>query len=70
MWINPNRTPKVCFTCDRCGEDVLEGDEYIDVDNNIVCEFCIEDMTAKEVVELFGFQFEEAEPDEPEREYD
>ena len=53
--------PVKCFVCDRCGEDILEGDGYIDIENNKICEFCIEDMTTKEVVELFGFQFEEAE---------
>lgn len=65
-----SKPPVKCFVCDRCGEDVLEGDSYIDVNNNKICEFCIEDMTTKEVVELFGFQFEEAEKEEEEREYE
>ena len=55
--------------CDQCGEDILEGDKFINFDNNIgVCEFCIEDMTTIEILELLGYQLEEAEQDEPERE--
>ena len=40
------------ITCDQCGEDILEGDKFINFDNNIVCEFCLDDMSIKEALDI------------------
>lgn len=35
--------PKVVLTCDKCGEDIYEGDEYYeDIDGECICESCMD----------------------------
>lgn len=46
--------PKKVYACSNCNEDICFGDEYAEIDGEKYCKSCINDMTAKEIVELFG----------------
>lgn len=65
---NAPEPPAVC-TCDKCGESIREGDEYID-DNGNVCRDCIENMSAVELLDVLDIRFRTAEVEEPDYEYD
>ena len=40
--------------CSMCGRGIMDGDEYLDLDGRPICEGCLSEMTAKEVLELVG----------------
>ena len=46
--------PKPVHVCAKCGEGIFEEDRFFDSPDGPVCEGCIEDMTAKEVLEMLG----------------
>lgn len=56
--------PVPIMRCSECGEGIFEGDKYYDTGNGGVCKNCIEDMTAKEFMELIGEKFSTAEKEE------
>jgi hypothetical protein len=61
---------KTIFTCDKCGNGICEGDEYVDIDGEHYHIDCLTEMSIREVVKLFGYRVEEAEemiPDYEER---
>ena len=39
-----DNAPPVVFTCNDCGDDICEGDDYYDIDDNPVCPDCIEKL--------------------------
>ena len=39
--LNPKEA--VC-TCDMCGEDIYEGEDYYQINNDNICKFCINDF--------------------------
>lgn len=56
--------PVPIMRCSECGEGIFEGDKYYNTGNGGVCKYCIEDMTAKEFMELIGEIFSTAEKEE------
>ncbi len=46
--------PPAVATCRRCGEDIVLGDEYANIDGSDYCEGCIDDMPYCELVPLLG----------------
>lgn len=56
--------PEKVFTCSGCGESIAVGDKYIEVDGDVLCEPCIDSMDSKELLELFGVEWETADEDD------
>ena len=52
--------PKWIYQCSKCGEGIFAGDKYIDTGTETICEWCAEDMTVQEVLELFGEGYQTA----------
>ncbi len=46
--------PVARMACSRCGDGIMEGDEYLGLDGGPICEGCLSEMTVKEVLELVG----------------
>ncbi len=54
----PNVKPSsIVCRCEKCGSPVQIGDRYINADGDSYCEYCIENMTKNEVLELCGLRF-------------
>ena len=49
----PNASPKMVARCKMCGEPICEGDSFLDIGDTI-CETCLEDMSAMELVKAMG----------------
>lgn len=47
----------IVYRCDKCGAPVEIGDRYINADGDNYCEYCIENMTKNEILELCGLRF-------------
>ena len=62
--------PKAVYTCCQCGEGIYEGDRYFDSDNGPICEDCMSDMGAEDILALFGEELKTAEQEIPECDYD
>lgn len=45
---------RVLCTCDSCREDIVEGDEYCEIDGFKFHLDCLSDMTTKELLEFVG----------------
>lgn len=56
--------PVPVYECGKCGYGIMDGDKYYDSSDGYICEGCIEDMTAKEFMELIGETFSTAEKEE------
>lgn len=41
--------PRVCFRCDCCGGDIVDGDDYFAIGEDKICENCAEKKTAEYV---------------------
>jgi len=54
------RRPRVAAECHRCGGEIFEGERYLDFDGEIICPECVDEMSAKEVFNLFGYYFSRA----------
>ena len=39
--------PAVFAECENCGEDILEGDDYYEIDEHKFCEECVRHTTAE-----------------------
>lgn len=44
--------PVAKYKCCGCGKGIYEGDKFFDGPEGYVCEYCIDNMTAREVLEL------------------
>ena len=54
----PNIKPSsIVYHCDKCGAPIKIGDRYINADGDSYCEYCIENMTKNEILELCGLRF-------------
>lgn len=60
----PNYEPKVFDYCEKCGEAIHAGDNYLNGLDGFYCEECIEDMTKEELIELLGFEMKAARVEE------
>ena len=50
----------IAASCENCGDNLYEGDDYLEHDGYIYCRKCIMSMTSEDVVELLGFKFRQA----------
>ena len=46
--------PKEIYTCEHCGESIVEGDEYVDVDGDYYHDECFMDCSAEILLEKYG----------------
>lgn len=53
--------PKPAYICSKCGEGIFPGDSYYDTGKEQICEWCMEDMTSREILELLGEEYSIAE---------
>ena len=47
--------PKPVHHCGVCNDGIYPGDEYAEVDGNITCASCLNDMTPREVLNMCGY---------------
>lgn len=46
--------PEPIYTCEKCGEGIFDGEKFYDCSEGCICERCLEDMPAKEVLAMCG----------------
>lgn len=46
--------PEAVGTCSCCEGDIEVGDEYAEIGDEYYCVYCLDEMSMKELVELFG----------------
>ena len=56
--------------CEHCGEPIHIGENYADIDGGLSCEDCLDDFSTSEWLDVLGVSLKEAEPYEPDCEYD
>lgn len=57
----PNAHPEVVGVCKKCKEEITRGEMFVeDTNGNIYCEYCVDDMTPREVMEICGESFQVA----------
>lgn len=52
---------KSVYVCKHCKEGILEGEEFVRIDDNFYHLECLEDLGIKETLELAGVEVETAE---------
>lgn len=57
---NIEKRPGVVMICHQCGVGIFEEEQYLDFDGEILCRDCVDEMSAKEVFNLFGYHFSRA----------
>ena len=51
----PNAVQRGVYLCGCCGEDIYEGEEYVEAENEYYHKQCLkDDMSGLEVAEIFG----------------
>jgi len=56
--------PKAIYTCKYCGEGIIEGDEYVEIDGDYYHADCLEsEMPFDNLMELFGCCVQTAQED-------
>lgn len=55
--------PSEVFTCENCGEGILPGYEFTNIEGKVFCRDCLDNMTTPELLSLCGYRFETAELD-------
>lgn len=56
----PERKRQAVHTCRHCKGEIYEGEKYLDFDGEIICPECVDEMSAKEVFNMFGYYFSRA----------
>lgn len=56
--------PKIVHVCVKCGYGIEEGDLFWDSPEGKICKDCVEDMSAEELLSLYGECLTEAEQEE------
>lgn len=51
---------EIAATCESCGKEIYEGEDYLECNNLVYCRKCIIAMTSEDVVELLGHKFRQA----------
>lgn len=54
---------QVVFRCSDCGDEIYQGDQYIDIEGDIICSNCINNMTPTEAFALCDVKLQTAEGD-------
>lgn len=52
--------PKAIYQCSVCGEGIFQWQKYFETVEGYICDGCIEDMSAKELMEKLGERMEVA----------
>ena len=60
----PERTGVPVHECVKCGYGILAGDKFWDSPEGKICEECVDDMSAEEILKLCGESLTEAEKEE------
>lgn len=55
--------PEPVLYCSKCGDGIMEDDEYAVIDGNPICYGCIDDMPYSELVPLCGGEWATAKAD-------
>lgn len=58
------REPVPVHECVKCGYGILVGDKFWDSPEGKICEECVNDMSAEEILKLCGESLTEAEKEE------
>ncbi|WP_455652424.1 hypothetical protein [Phascolarctobacterium sp.] len=49
-WLEPpQQLPEAIYNCELCAEAVCAGDPYIELDGLIICAYCLDGLTAREL---------------------
>ncbi len=56
----PSRTIGRCCECDSA---IQTGDEYIDIDGDLYCEYCVDDFSKRALLEKVGYPLQVADID-------
>lgn len=56
--------PPAVYACDDCGEGIVPGDEYAEIDGRYYHLDCLENMSTRELLELVGVDTRTAEEDD------
>lgn len=56
--------PVPVYECCRCGYGILEGDKFWDSPEGYMCEDCVDEMDAKEILEMCDESLTEAKKEE------
>lgn len=56
--------PPAVFTCEVCGDSIVVGDEYVDLDDVKIHRDCFEDLDTAEVLEYIGGSLKTASDDD------
>ena len=46
--------------CAKCSGEILEGEKYMNLDGEILCPECVDEMRAIDVLDMFGYFFRRA----------
>lgn len=55
--------PKAIYTCKACGDGIIAGDEYAEIDGDYYHEDCLDEMSISELLGIFGVMIETAQED-------
>ncbi|MBQ6403801.1 MAG: hypothetical protein IJI27_07840 [Oscillospiraceae bacterium] len=55
--------PKAIYTCQSCGDGIVAGDEYAEIDGDYYHEGCLPDMSLSDLLGIFGVMIETAQED-------
>lgn len=56
--------PPAVYECDVCGESIVVGDEYVDIDGKKIHRECFEDLDLGDVLEFAGGSLQTASEDD------
>lgn len=62
MFSDPPEEKAICH-CSKCDCDIYRDVEFIEYDGDIICEFCLDDFSVNDWLELIGVSKKTAEPD-------
>ena len=52
----------ICY-CEKCNGAIYKDMQFIEYDGEIICEFCYEDFSSNDWIDLMGLSKKTAEPD-------
>lgn len=60
MGYEPEKKKRAVHSCTLCEGEIYEGERYLDFDGKIICPECVDEMSPKEVFNMFGYYFRRA----------
>lgn len=46
----------VVFYCDECREPICDGETYYEINGEVICKNCIDNMTTSELLDFLGYE--------------